>query len=173
LYRCTITFDAPSTASNVRSINSRRDCTSTSMVTSSGMRFSSISLRTKSKSVCDADGKPTSISLKPVATSISKNSSFAAMLIGSINAWLPSRRSVLIQTGAFSMVRVGQRRPFRRTCGNGRYFSEGLCIMIVDLVYRWLRSACERGRSRRLAGSCSMHAEMLFRARGHVASRRW
>ena len=33
------------------------------MVTSSGMRPPPIRLRTKSKSVCDAEGKPTSISL--------------------------------------------------------------------------------------------------------------
>ena len=32
-----------------------------------GHRSSSMSLRTKSKSVCDAEGKPTSISLKPIA----------------------------------------------------------------------------------------------------------
>ncbi len=33
------------------------------MVTSSGMASVTIRLRTKSKSVCEADGKPTSISL--------------------------------------------------------------------------------------------------------------
>src|SRR6201999_613134 len=44
---------------------------STWMVTSSGIRFSSTSWRTKSKSVCDAAGKPTSISLKPILTSVS------------------------------------------------------------------------------------------------------
>ncbi len=77
---------APSSDANVRAISSGREGTNTSIVTSSGMRFSSISLRTKSKSVCEADGKPTSISLKPIATSISKNSSFCAAFIGSISA---------------------------------------------------------------------------------------
>ncbi|MGF6409541.1 hypothetical protein OKW37_001211 [Paraburkholderia sp. MM5482-R2] len=86
LYRCTIARGAPSSASNVRAISSARDGTKTSIVTSSGMRRSSISLRTKSKSACDADGKPTSISLKPIATSISKYSSFCAAFIGSISA---------------------------------------------------------------------------------------
>ena len=38
-------------------ISSSRDCVSTWIVTSSGIRSSSISLRTKSKSVCEADGK--------------------------------------------------------------------------------------------------------------------
>ncbi len=33
----------------------------------------------------------------------------------SIRAWLPSRRSVLIQMGARSIVRVGYRRPLRLT----------------------------------------------------------
>ena len=42
------------------------------MVTSSGMRFSSMSRRRKSYSVCEALGKPTSISLKPSLTSRSK-----------------------------------------------------------------------------------------------------
>jgi hypothetical protein len=35
-----------------------------------GIRSSSISLRTKSNSTCEAEGKPTSISLKPMATSV-------------------------------------------------------------------------------------------------------
>ncbi len=63
LYRWTIARFAPSSASNVRRISGSRDCVSTCTVTSSGMRRSSISLRMKSKSVCDAAGNPTSISL--------------------------------------------------------------------------------------------------------------
>ena len=54
---------APRIDSNVRSISCSRDWVRTWMTTSSGIRSSSMSIRTKSKSVCDADGKPTSISL--------------------------------------------------------------------------------------------------------------
>ena len=48
------------------------------------MRFSSIRLRRKSNSVCDAEGKPTSISLKPIRTSMSKSRSLRSAFIGSI-----------------------------------------------------------------------------------------
>ena len=53
----------------MRSISSGRHWVSTWIVTSSGIRSSSISWRTKSKSGWLADGKPTSISLKPISTS--------------------------------------------------------------------------------------------------------
>jgi hypothetical protein len=49
--------------SAVREIRSSRAWVSTEICTSSGMRSSTISLRTKSKSVWEADGKPISISL--------------------------------------------------------------------------------------------------------------
>ena len=60
-----MTFFAPTSDSTVRSIKSSRACTSTCNQTSSGARFSSMSRRLKVNSVFDADGKPTSISLKP------------------------------------------------------------------------------------------------------------
>ena len=63
LYRCTIACLAPRRDSKVRSISSSRAWVSTWMVTSSGTRSSSMSWRTKSKSVWLAAGKPTSISL--------------------------------------------------------------------------------------------------------------
>ena len=110
LYKWTMACLAPAAASTVRLIRSSRDCVGTMMVTSSGMRFSSMSLRTKSKSVWEADGKPTSISLKPIFTSCSKKRSLRSTLIGSIRAWLPSRRSVLIQMGGCVMRRLGQVR---------------------------------------------------------------
>ena len=53
----------PAIDSNVRSISSGRACVRTWIVTSSGIRSSSTSWRTKSKSVWLALGKPTSISL--------------------------------------------------------------------------------------------------------------
>ena len=57
---------APFTASKVRRMMWSRHWVSTWMVTSSGMRSSSMSLRRNSYSVSDAAGKPTSISLKPI-----------------------------------------------------------------------------------------------------------
>ena len=63
LYRCTIACLAPRIDSKVRSISASRAWVSTWMTTSSGIRSSSMSWRTKSKSVWLADGKPTSISL--------------------------------------------------------------------------------------------------------------
>ncbi len=63
LYRWTVAFFAPTSDSTVRSIRSSRACVSTEMVTSSGIAFSSISERTKAKSVAPEEGKPTSISL--------------------------------------------------------------------------------------------------------------
>jgi len=58
-----IALFAPFSASNVRLISGSRACVSTCTVTSPGIRFCSMSLRAKSKSVCDAAGKPISISL--------------------------------------------------------------------------------------------------------------
>ena len=66
---------------------------------SAGIRSSSTSRRTKSKSVFDADGKPTSISLTPSATSRSNIFCLRAESIGLTSAWLPSRRSVEHQIG--------------------------------------------------------------------------
>ncbi len=54
---------APTSDCAVRSIRSSRAWVSTEIWTSSGIASEVISWRTKSKSVCEADGKPTSISL--------------------------------------------------------------------------------------------------------------
>ncbi len=43
-----------------------------------------------------------------------------AAFIGSMSAWLPSRRSVDSQRGAAVIVTDGQRRSGRSTAGNGR-----------------------------------------------------
>src|SRR5690554_3736646 len=129
---------APTQDSTVRRIRSSRDCVRTMMVTSSGMRLSSTSLRTKSKSVCEADGKPTSISLKPIFTSWSNMRSLRSTFMGSINDWLPSRKSVLIQMGGWVMRLLGQVRSekSRSKATNGRYFSAGFGIM-VHLICIW------------------------------------
>ena len=99
---------APRTLSKVRTIRSSRAWVSTWMVTSSGIASLSIRWRTKSKSVCDAEGKATSISLKPIATSVSNMRRLRSPFIGSISAWLPSRRSELHQIGGDD---DGARRP--------------------------------------------------------------
>ena len=56
------------------------------MVTSSGMRSFLMMWRTKSKSGWDAEGKPTSISLKPMATSWLNMTFLRSRSIGSIKA---------------------------------------------------------------------------------------
>ncbi len=80
------------------------------MVTSSGMRSCSISCRTKSKSVCEAEGKPTSISLYPMSTSSWNIFLLRSGVMGSIRAWLPSRRSTAHQIGEVSVIRSGHVR---------------------------------------------------------------
>ena len=86
------------------------------MVTSSGMRSSVISFRMKSKSGWLAAGNPTSISLKPMRTSSSNIRSLRVGSIGSISAWLPSRRSTEHHAGALSITTLGQVRS-RSTSG--------------------------------------------------------
>ena len=87
----------------MRSISSGRHWVSTWIVTSSGTRSSSISCRMKSKSGWLADGKPTSISLKPISTTVSNMRRLRAGSIGSMSAWFPSRRSTEHHSGAFVM----------------------------------------------------------------------
>ena len=85
--------------------------TSTWIVTSSGIRPWSIRVRSISYSVSEAEGKPISISLKPISHKSRKNSSFCSRFMGLIRAWLPSRRSTLHQAGALVMALSGQVRP--------------------------------------------------------------
>jgi hypothetical protein len=126
-----ITRFAPATASKLRAINGSRAGVSTWIVTSSGIRWSSISLRTKSNSVWDADGKPTSISLKPTRISVSNMRSLRSASIGSMRAWLPSRRSELHHTGALVSTASGQVRSVRRTGATGRYLVAGFLSMDI------------------------------------------
>ncbi len=72
-----------------------------------------------------AEGKPTSISLMPTLQIRSKKRVFFSPSIGSISAWLPSRRSVDSQRGGWVMVRDGHSRLGRSICGKGRYLVEG------------------------------------------------
>ena len=92
------------TASNVFLIICSLAWVKTCTVTSFGIMSRSINARMKLYSVSEAAGNPTSISLNPMSTSIRKNSSFSSSPIGSISAWLPSRRSTLHQMGGFSML---------------------------------------------------------------------
>ena len=81
-----MTFLAPLTAAKVRSISSDRHWVSTWIATPSGMRPLSMIERTKSKSVCEAAGKPTSISLNPMRMSRSNMRFLRSMPIGSTSA---------------------------------------------------------------------------------------
>src|SRR5438094_782026 len=80
-------------------------------------------------SIWEALGNPTSISLKPILTSISKYSSFSSTLIGWARAWLPSRRSTLHQIGAWVSVRLGHWRLGKLTGGKDRYLVTGGACM--------------------------------------------
>ncbi|MCY1543740.1 hypothetical protein D9M68_795690 [compost metagenome] len=92
---------------------------------------SSISSRTKSKSVCEAEGKPTSICLIPTCTRVLKKRIFFAASIGSISDWLPSRRSELHQIGTSLMVFDGQLRSGRSMAGKARYLLDGSLSMLM------------------------------------------
>ena len=82
--------------------------------------------RWKSKSVWEADGNPTSISLNPMSTSVSKSASLRSESIGSMRAWLPSRRSTLPQRGAWVNWRSGHVRSGSTSGTCERYFSNGM-----------------------------------------------
>ena len=124
---------APCNASKVRVMRWSRACVNTWIVTSSGMRSSSMSLRTKSNSTCEADGKPTSISLKPIATSCSNMRILRSMSMGSTSAWLPSRRSVDSQIGALVSTASGQVRLCKAIGAKARYLVEGWVNMVMLL----------------------------------------
>ncbi len=91
-------------------MRSWRHWVSTWMVTLSGIRSASMSWRTKSKSGWLADGKPTSISVKPMATRVLNIRHLRSGSMGSMSAWLPSRRSTEHHFGALVSLRSGQWR---------------------------------------------------------------
>ena len=100
LYRCTIALFAPFRDSNVFRIRCSRLWVRTCNDTPSGTRFSSISFLVKEYSVSLAEGKPTSISLKPIFKSSLYKRSFSSTPIGIASAWFPSRKSTLHHIGA-------------------------------------------------------------------------
>ena len=116
------------------------------MVVPLGTSLSSISRRTKSKSVLDAAGNPTSISGTPSASSSAKNLRLRSLSIGLTSAWLPSRRSVEHQIGAASRTRSGQVRSGRSTVAYGRYFQCGMGIAQRSSSRRWTHQGCEQER---------------------------
>ena len=73
-----------------------------------------------------ATGNPTSISLKPIATSVSNMRRFRTGSIGSISAWLPSRRSTAHQRGALVSLRSGHSGQAARAARTRWYFSNGI-----------------------------------------------
>ncbi len=82
--------------------------------------------RWKSKSVWLADGNPTSISLKPTSMSVWNNASLRSESMGSMRAWLPSRRSTLAQRGALVNWRSGQVRSASTSGTCERYLLHGI-----------------------------------------------
>ena len=129
MYKCTVARGKPISDSTVRSISSGRDCVSTEMVTSSGRASSSNRERTKSKSVCEAEGNPISISLYPMRTRRSNILRLRAGSMGSIRDWFPSRRSVDSHRGAWVIRLEGHCRSGRSTgfvSRNARYLTVGI-----------------------------------------------
>jgi hypothetical protein len=99
LYRCTIAR-APRSASKVRAISSSRACVSTWMVTSSGIRLlldqlaHEVEVGLRGRREADLD------LLEADLHQLLEHARLRAASIGSISAWLPSRRSTLHQCGA-------------------------------------------------------------------------
>ena len=111
------------------------------MVTSSGMAPCSMISRTNRKSVSDADGKPTSISVKPISTSLVNIFHLRSGSIGSMSAWLPSRRSTEHHSGASVMTFDGHVRSGRSIGAKARYFPVGMplgrCAAAIGAAVGW------------------------------------
>src|SRR5690606_29833707 len=78
----------------------------------------------------------TSISLKPILTSCSNMRILRSMSMGSINAWLPSRRSTLHHTGGLESTASGHVRSVKRTGTKGRYLLAGFCNIDIGALFR-------------------------------------
>ena len=156
---------APRTDSMVRRMRSSRAWVSTWMVTSAGMWPPSMRVRTKSKSVCEADGKPTSISLKPISHTVRNMRILRSTFIGSNSAWLPSRRSVLIQTGARSMTLFGHWRSASAIGAKGRYLAAGFCNIMARSSWAWRDSMDGSLRGRLRQTIALLQCERVFLCR--------
>ena len=135
------------------------------MVTSAGMWPPSMSARTKSKSVCEADGKPTSISLKPISHTVRNMRILRSTFIGSNSAWLPSRRSVLIQIGARSMSLFGHWRSASAIGAKGRYLAAGFCNIMARSSWAWRDSMDESLRAVRRQTIALLRCERAYLCR--------
>lgn len=93
-----------------------------------------MSQRRKSRSGWLADGKPTSISLKPIFTSVDQRRLFCSIPIGSNRAWLPSRGSTLAQRGALVKTRFGHWRSVNGTAAVGLYLVWSNLLMGLSLI---------------------------------------
>ena len=131
LYKCTIAFLQPLSASKVLRIKCSRLCVSTCNDTSSGTKPSSIIFLMNLYSVSLAAGKPTSISLKPISMSVLNSLSFWSIFIGTASAWLPSRKSTLHHTGAESIFLSGHCRFGNFTSKRRLYFNILLFFIFV------------------------------------------
>ena len=132
---------APRRDSMVRRMSSSRACVMTMSVTSSGTSFCSMRSRTVWKSVSEADGNPTSISLRPTAHRVLNSRFLVSRLMGSNSAWLPSRRSVLHHTGTCVSWRVGHCRLGRSMGGKRAVF--------VRRIFQHGRNTRKKGSKRR------------------------
>src|SRR5262245_9649059 len=107
----------------------------------------------KSKSGWLALGNPTSISLNPICTSVSNMRRLRAGSMGSIRAWLPSRRSTEHHRGALVMRWLGQERSSSAS-GSGRkgwYFSNGIFFGVTGSGGIALSLSCWLGNCHRKA----------------------
>ena len=119
---------APRRHSYVRSISSGRHCVSTWIVTSSGIRSSSMSWRMKSKSGWRRRREADLDLLEAhVEQDVPNMRRLRSGSIGSMSAWLPSRRSTQHHSGrlvdASGRARCG---PCSCSGRNGRYLPYGI-----------------------------------------------
>ena len=161
-------------------MSSSRHWVSTWMVTSSGMRSSSTSWRTKSKSVWLADGNPTSISLKPMATSVSNMRRLRTGSIGSISGLVavaqvdraPARRLGELAVGPRAVRQLERHerlvlleRHLLRLCGFGRHVAlswSAVCSGAADE-----RTVLGKARSSRPEGAGASASAWKGRTRLH------
>ena len=106
------------------------------------MAFCSMISLTNRKSVSDAEGKPTSISLNPASTRAVNIFHFRSGFMGSMRAWLPSRRSTEHHRGAPVSTASGQVRSISLTGSNAWYLWIGIpdgCWGCNPVFMKWPR----------------------------------
>jgi hypothetical protein len=130
IYKLMVACFAPVTLSTVRLMNSLRQGDKTCSHTSSGTAFGvSTNRRVKLNSVSEAPGNATSISLNPILTRRLKYVHFCSTVMGWARLWLPSRRSVANQRGAFVIFLDGHVRSSKVGGEKDSYFSDDVCSL--------------------------------------------